>query len=125
VLRVHTVLCKTAEPIVSQFGADSCGPREPCIGWGFRSHGKEHQQCGLLLYYLGTRVVPEKGPLKGCVCVVTVRCLSAKSHYCTGLCTAVLVVLVETTELMFVLQVFPEILHEVQSKLSQKRRKSA
>jgi len=67
-----------------------------------------------------------KRAVKGvCVCVVTVRCLSAKSHYCTGLCTAVLVVLVETTELMFVLQVFPEILHEVQSKLSQKRRKSA
>jgi len=32
---------KTAEPISSRFGADSCEPGEPCINWGSRPPTRE------------------------------------------------------------------------------------
>ena len=32
------VLCKKAEPIEMPFGADSRGPKEPCITWGAGVH---------------------------------------------------------------------------------------
>jgi len=32
------VLCKKAEPIEMPFGADSRGPKEPCIAWGAGVH---------------------------------------------------------------------------------------
>jgi len=36
------VYTKTADPIKSQFGADSCGPKEAGIRWGSRSDKSIH-----------------------------------------------------------------------------------
>ena len=41
-----TRLCcsKHGKPIVSQFGTYSCGPKEPCIGWGLDSPPPQKKQ---------------------------------------------------------------------------------
>jgi len=40
------VYTKTADPIKSQFGADSCGPKEAGIRWGSRSDKSIHNVRG-------------------------------------------------------------------------------
>jgi len=57
-------------------------------------------QIGFTFWYRPTRVVPEKGPLNGCVCVslssnILLTCLHYKNSLCVSVCCVLIVQIVE------------------------------